>query len=91
MSSDSENKGPPSAPNTARQIPTWQRTAIRQLTWGGFAAAIAGTTVSVLFERLTNTKGSSIVFIPWLIVFIIMVPAAYRRGVRDARAHPEDE
>ena len=60
------------------------------MTWVGFAAALAGITVSMLFERLAHTKGGGAVFIPWLIVFLIMVPAAYRRGIRDARAHPDD-
>jgi len=70
MSSNSERISPPSTPHAGRQIPSWQRTAIRQMTWVGFAAALAGITVSMLFERLAHTKGGGAVFIPWLIVFL---------------------
>jgi len=54
---------------------------------------VAGAaTIGALFQRLThNTADSGVpLFAAWLVVFIPLVPAAYRRGVRDAKMHPDD-
>jgi hypothetical protein len=60
--------------------------------WGGFAVVIAAATIGALFQRLTHGAVDADVplFTAWLIVFIMIVPAAYRRGIRDATMHADD-
>ena len=73
-------------------VPDWQRASIGKLIFGGFVAVAAAATIGALFQRLTHSTADAGVplFAAWLVVFILIVPAAYRRGVRDAKMHPDD-
>jgi hypothetical protein len=73
-----------------RAIPPWERAAIRKLIWVGLAAAFAGEIVGVILERIFGTRSGAVFSLPWIVVFIMIIPAAYQRGVRDGRSHPED-
>jgi uncharacterized membrane protein YoaK (UPF0700 family) len=74
----------------SRRFPKWQRRAISKLTWLGFTAAIAGMLLGTLAEMVLHTRSHISLWMPWFIVFLFMVSAAYRRGVQDGRAHPTD-
>jgi hypothetical protein len=70
-------------------LPSWQRASIRKLEFGGFAAAIVSMIVVVTIGRFTHHPNHGAMFAPWIVVVSMMIPIAYRRGVRDARAHSE--
>lgn len=46
--------------------------------------------VSVPVEFLLHAYGNLLLWMPWMILFLMMVPIAYRRGVQDGRIHPDD-
>jgi len=61
-----------------------QNAKMQKLTWVSLAAAFAGMLVAVTFDRLTRTNSGFLPALAPFIVLIVMIPGAYRQGVRDA-------
>ena len=77
-----------------RKIPEWQRASLRDIQWRialGMAIAwlvmVAG---AVALNGTVHIPWSLLLIAPPLVASVLGVIAAYHRGVRDGRAHPED-
>lgn len=77
-----------------KTIEDWERKKIRRLTWELMGAAMAGMLsifVISYFLKIMNWGdiSSGIIFVPWMVVLILMIPKTYHQGVCDERKRTE--
>ena len=70
----------------------WERRKIRKLLWCVIASGGLGGLAVVGLLHLFAAIGwgpmsSGILALPWVIAIVVVVPMAYREGVRDERQH----
>ncbi len=82
--------GAPLRPRGRRRAPDWQRRSLRTLEWGGFAAVSGALIGGALLDRLSDTVSPLTLIVPLSVGLIMFIPAAYHRGLRDGREHPND-
>jgi hypothetical protein len=75
---------------TRRSVPHWQRVGSRRTLWRGLAAVFAASLLGIVLHRWAGADRDTALVVPWMLAFIMFVPGAYHRGVRDARAHAAD-
>ena len=72
------------------QIEAWEKPKTRRLVLAGVIGSIGGMAVMVVVSLIFKAIGwghvsPGILFIPWMVVVILMIPAAYHQGVCDER------
>jgi hypothetical protein len=78
------------------KIPDWQIRAIRKVQWQAVLIWVVTFSVCLGLIYVLRETGDRraewglAIGLPMIFVFVIIIPMAYRRGVRDGRDHQAD-
>ena len=81
---------------TRSHIEPWEKPKIRKLQMAGSAGGIAGMAailgISLIFRAIRwGHVSAGILFIPWMVVLILLIPTAYHQGVCEERERGKEE
>jgi len=78
------------------KLPSWQTQAISKCTWQAFFMWFITLVIGVAFIRIFPfgsdpwSNWGLVTGMPAILIVTLIVPAAYRRGIRDSRNHQVD-
>jgi membrane protein YdbS with pleckstrin-like domain len=78
------------------KVPDWQTQAIQKIQLQAFVLWVIALIACVVTVRLLSSPGDQrgdwgiLIVLPMIFTIVLIIPMAYRRGVRDGRDHQAD-